>query len=177
MTPITWALLAALLAALALAYLLWRGARRGQEMAGVRAQEVVYQDTADREEARPLYAPHYGLAGKPDYLLRRKEGLIPVEIKPSRRADKLFASDVMQLAAYCLLVEEASGQAPPYGLLRYGRRTFRVAYSTRLKEALLSTLAAMRRDAARRDVRRSHHDPERCRHCGQREHCRDRLVT
>lgn len=176
MTPITWALLAALLAALALAYLLWRGARRGQGITGVRAEEVVYQDTAGHEEARPLYAPRYGLAGKPDYLLRHKGALIPVEVKPSRRASKPFDADLMQLAAYCLLVEETSGQAPPYGLLRYRERTFRVPYTAQLRESLLSTLAAMRRDAGRRDVGRSHHDPDRCRHCGQREHCRYRLV-
>jgi hypothetical protein len=107
----------ALAVVLALAYLLWRGAQGGQAPDGHARREVVYQDTADREASRPLYAARYGLAGKPDYILRRREGLIPVEVKPGRRAHSPFQADVMQLAAYCLLVEESSGQAPPYGLL------------------------------------------------------------
>ena len=44
----------------------------------------------------------------------------------------------MQLAAYCLLVEETIGAAPPYGLLRYAERTFRLDYTQQaLSENLL----------------------------------------
>lgn len=166
----------ALAVVLALAYLLWRGAQGGQRLTGMRAREVVYQDTADREASRPLYAARYGLAGKPDYILRRREGLIPVEVKPGRRAHSPFQADVMQLAAYCLLVEESSGQAPPYGLLRYQEHTFQIRYTAELRRTLLATLEAMRRDGEARTVRRSHHDPERCRHCGQQANCDQSLA-
>ena len=72
---------------------------------------------AGRELARPLYARRYGLTGKPDYLIERGGAQIPVEVKPGRRAQQPYDSDLMQLAAYCALVEETSGRAPPYGLL------------------------------------------------------------
>jgi len=164
-----------LLAALA-ALLLWRLARAGRARSGLPRGEIVYGDTGEWMAAESLFAPRYRLTGKPDYLVRNADGLVPVEVKPGRRAAEPYEADIMQLAAYCLLVQATRGERPPYGLLRYEGRTFRIAYDATLENALFDTLDAMRADAQRSDVPRSHTDPVRCRYCGLREDCHQSLV-
>jgi CRISPR-associated exonuclease Cas4 len=131
---------------------------------------------AGRTLQRPLYARRYGLTGKPDYLLERGGATIPVEVKPGRRSPRPYDSDLMQLAAYCLLVEESTGAAPPYGLLRYADATFRLTYSEAVRDELLATLEAMRDLLEADDAERSHDDPRRCAGCGFRASCEDSLA-
>lgn len=131
---------------------------------------------AGRALQRPLYARRYGLTGKPDYLIERGGASIPVEVKPGRRAPRPYDSDLMQLAAYCLLVEETTGRAPPYGLLRYAEATFRLAYTEAVRERLLATLDDMRDLLGADDAARSHDEPRRCLGCGFRAVCEDSLA-
>lgn len=170
------ALLAFGLLTLVAALLLWWRARVGQARSGLPRGEVIYSDTGEWMEAEPLFAPRYRLAGKPDYLIRSGRSLVPVEIKPGRRAAEPYASDILQLAAYCLLVQEAFGERPAHGVLRYKDRTFRIPYDHRLEAALLETLDDMRSDMQRADVARSHADPMRCSACGLRADCHQALV-
>ncbi|NLG27226.1 MAG: Dna2/Cas4 domain-containing protein [Chloroflexi bacterium] len=172
----SWALLALGLAALLLALLLWWRAREGRTASGLPAGEIVSSDMGDWVTAKPLFSARYRLAGKPDYLVETKEGLVPVEVKPGRRAPEPYDADVLQLAAYCLLVEEASGRRPSHGLLRYADRTFRIPYDLALEAALHDTLDAMRTDARCADVPRSHADASRCRFCGLRADCGQSLL-
>lgn len=129
-----------------------------------------------RELERPLTSRRLGLTGKPDYLVERGGRLIPVEVKPGRRARQPYDSDLMQLAAYCALVEETSGSAPPYGLLRYAEATFRLDYTPAVRERLLATLDAMHDLLDADDAARSHADPRRCAGCGFRTICEDSLA-
>src|SRR5262245_42274602 len=137
---------------------------------------VLAQDTYGRELNKPLFARRIGLTGKPDYLLDIRGSTIPVEVKPGRRAARPYESDLMQLAAYCLLIEETRGAAPPYGLLRYAERTFRLDYTPRVRDELLMLLDEMRDELAQPNCSRSHDDPRRCRGCGFFEQCDDALV-
>jgi CRISPR-associated exonuclease Cas4 len=125
---------------------------------------------------RALVSRRYGLTGKPDYLIDRGGASIPVEVKPGRRASQPYDSDLMQLAAYCLLVEETTGRAPPYGLLRYAEATFRLDYTPALRERLLDILDEMHELLEADDAERSHDDPRRCAGCGFRSSCVDTLV-
>ncbi|MBV9791275.1 MAG: Dna2/Cas4 domain-containing protein, partial [Chloroflexi bacterium] len=93
-----------------------------------------------RQADEPLVSQRYGLVGKPDYVLETRGGLIPVEVKPSRRAAAPYESDLMQLAAYCLLIEDTTGRAPSYGLLRYAEQTFKLPYTPALRSGLLALL-------------------------------------
>ena len=167
-------LLALALALLALAYSLARRARQTRQRSGLPQGRLVYADTGDwAAVSRPYFSQRYGLTGKPDYLVETPQGLVPVEVKrtsspPDGRA---YASHAMQLAAYCLLVEEAHGQVPPHGLIRYADATVQIDYTPDLRAELLSTLEQMRRDRGQRAVRRSHEDPGRCRACGVRHAC------
>jgi CRISPR-associated exonuclease Cas4 len=125
---------------------------------------------------RPLVAARYGLVGKPDYLIERGGAMIPVEVKPGRQAPHPYPSDLMQLAAYCLLVEATTGHAPPYGYLRYANATFRLVYTPAVRRRLVALLAEMRELLDADDVARSHDDPRRCAGCGFRAVCDDALV-
>lgn len=159
---------------LSLLMLFW-GLRMRQQT-GLPWAPVVYRDTGGRIPERPLMARKLGLVGKPDYLLELRGQIIPVEVKPGRYATQPYESDLMQLAAYCVLVEETSGQAPPYGLLRYAERTFRMDYTDRVRDELLDILDEMRSTLDAEDCMRSHDQAMRCTGCGFRELCEDALI-
>jgi CRISPR-associated exonuclease Cas4 len=138
---------------------------------------VSYQDTGGHAPEKPLVARRLGLAGRPDYLLEQRGATIPVEVKPGRLAAAPYDSDLMQLAAYCVLVEETTGSAPPYGLLRYAEHTFRLDYTPRVRDELLATLDEMRGALALPDCPRSHDEARRCRACGFFQQCDEALGT
>lgn len=161
---------------LALAGLLLLGALRLRRSIGIPWTRIRAADTGNwRPLAAPLRSRRYALVGKPDYVLDTRDGTVPVEVKPSRRAAAPYESDVLQLAAYCLLLEDTEGQPPRYGLLRYAERTFRIPYTPQLRARLLATLDDMRLDAATDEVDRSHEQAARCRSCGFWDTCDQRL--
>ena len=173
--PMALSLSVAVLLLAAGLFLLW-SARGKRRQTGVPMGRVVYDDTGAWQECpRPLYSRRYLLAGKPDYIVAQGEDLIPVEVKPRRTAAKPYLSDVLQLAAYCLLIEDNFDRAPPYGILKYATATFPVEYTPQLRRQLLVAMESMRDDLDTTEVAPSHNHPGRCRACGYREHCRVRL--
>ncbi|OJV94688.1 MAG: hypothetical protein BGO39_23500 [Chloroflexi bacterium 54-19] len=144
--PLGGLLLLAGLIILAGAVWLARRSWLGQQASGLPAKvSVVYSDSGAWEKvAEPLFSATYGLTGKPDYVLQTKKGLVPVELKPTRQAAQPYESDIMQLAAYCLLLEDAWQEQPPYGLLRYQEKTFRIDWTAELRQDLLDLLDEMR---------------------------------
>jgi CRISPR-associated exonuclease Cas4 len=133
---------------------------------------VVYSDTGGWEKVeKPLFSRRYLLTGKPDYLVDGDGARIPIEVKPNRVASQPRMSDTLQLAAYGLLVEEAFGTPPPYGLLKYRDTVFRVEFTQELRAQLLQVLNEMQGNLSAEDVARSHGDPDRCRACGYRAEC------
>src|SRR5512142_3110145 len=155
--------------------LLWQSNRQ-RKQAGLPGGRVVYTDTrAWGPVEKPLYDHGLGLTGKPDYLVDQGGQLIPVEVKSGRTPEAPYDSHIYQVAAYCLLVEKTYGKRPAYGLIHYPQRDFAVDYTPELESALLEQLAEMRRDDVRRDVPRSHEDAARCRGCGFRKVCDQKL--
>ena len=156
---------------------LWLGARQRKRL-GLPAGRVVYSDTGIRRELeKPLYDGDLGLTGRPDYLIEQNGFIVPVEVKSARAPRVPYDSHVLQLAAYCLLVERQMGQRAPYGLLRYADRTIRIDFTHDLRERLLDLLAEIRRAERRRGLPdRSHQSAARCRACGFREICDQRLA-
>jgi CRISPR-associated exonuclease Cas4 len=170
-----WLRIALCLAVLGLVLLIYSGRQR--VTAGLPAGQVVYADTGAWQRCeQPLFSPRYGLSGKPDYLVAERGRIVPVEVKPGRKAASPYAGDILQLAAYCLLAEEEYGHRPQYGYLKYHEQLFRIEYSSELRQRLLYELEGMRRAFRARDVPPSHDEPQRCLHCGQREHCARRLA-
>ncbi len=169
-------LLAIVLVLLALALLLL--ARKLRQDSGAPAGEIIYTDAGDwQRDQRPLFSRRHRLTGKPDYLVRHGKEIIPVEVKSTRlRGRKPYHSHKMQLAAYCLLVEDAMAVRPPYGILKYADAAIKIAYTDALRTELLTTLAAMRQSQNARDIPRSHNDSRRCRFCGYRRACGQSLA-
>jgi CRISPR-associated exonuclease Cas4 len=155
----------------------WLG-RRSQAEAGLPIGRVIYSDTSSwRSLEKPMFSQIHRLAGKPDYLVQQGREIIPVEVKSSQApADGPRRSHVLQLAAYCVLVEETYRQRPKYGIVKYADRMFAVDYTEALHTALLDVIAAMRDDLAHGTAQRSHDEAARCASCGYRHACRERLA-
>jgi CRISPR-associated exonuclease Cas4 len=160
------------LAAATLILALRTRARTGLPWAPILANDA----GAGRGLERPLVARRYDLSGKPDYIIEQRGRQIPVEVKPGRHAAQPYDSDLMQLAAYCLLIEETSGHAPPYGILRYAEASFRLSYTAEVRAELLDILDEMRELLGAEDADRSHSDPRRCAGCGFAEQCEESLA-
>ncbi len=113
--------------------------------------------------SRTFRSERFRLAGRPDLLRRRRDGaLVPVELK-SRLAPAAgpYASHRLQLAAYCLLVEEETGRSPPFGVLRYADREFAVPWDRAARAELL----AVREELARPYDGRASPAPAKCAGC------------
>jgi CRISPR-associated exonuclease Cas4 len=133
---------------------------------------IVYSDTgAWKKVERPLFSSRYLLTGKPDYIVDVGDGRIPIEVKPNREAEEPWIPDVVQLAAYGLLLEETFGAWPPYGLLKYRVPTFRVEFTPELHAQVVEVMREMRSDLTAEDVARSHAEAQRCHACGYRAEC------
>jgi CRISPR-associated exonuclease Cas4 len=171
---LAWAVILgiALIGAASLA-LVW--AARLRNATGLPGGSIVSQDTGREERGQPLFSPRYGLTGTPDYVIRTTRGLVPVEVKPGRKEAEPHESHLLQVLAYCLLLEEAEGKRPPYGLLRYSSDSFKVDYNPQTRAYLLSVMDEMRRAADEPDVHRSHDQAQRCRACGYRSVCEESL--
>ncbi len=174
------AIFAILIFLLALALFFY--ARRLRVDAGLPAGEVVYSDTGAWETVeKPLLSRRYGLVGKPDYLVRvtqdGRQLTVPVEVKSRTRPRTTPESHILQLAAYCLLVEDIFKQRPPYGLLHYADATLQIPFDEELRRAVLDTAEEIRLARKAPDVHRQHEYPSRCRGCGYRHGCGQEALT
>ena len=165
-----------LLAALVL-WVSWR--MRAQS--GLPQGRVIYSDTgAWQPNQQALFSKAYGLTGKPDYLVEQgrsgnRSMIIPVEVKSAKAPPQPRAGHVLQLAAYCLLVEEHYQVRPSHGIIQYADHQFAIDYTPALERELLAVMAAMRADLANGDAERNHDEAWRCAGCGVREQCELRI--
>ncbi|MBT3189080.1 MAG: CRISPR-associated protein Cas4 [Anaerolineae bacterium] len=157
-------------------FLFWQSNRQ-RRRTGLPGGRVIYTDTGQwgRVE-KPLYDASMRLTGRPDYLVERNGKIIPIEVKSGKAPDAPYDSHIYQLASYCLLVHKTMGKRPPYGIIHYSNRDFAVDYTPALEAALLDILAEMRRDDRRKEVACSHSSASRCRGCGYRKICDQRLA-
>ena len=125
-----------------------------------------------------LVSHRHGLTGKPDYISREGEELIPVEQK-SRVISSAgpYEGEILQLAAYCLLVEGRFGKPVRRGQLLYQNRSMDVLFDEQLRARLLDAVAELKSAEVMSNVPRSHNSPARCRGCGFRRACRDSLAS
>lgn len=165
-----------LLALAALFYLLSQSKNR---QSGLPKGKVVYADN-DQWQAvpSPLYDPQLKLTGKPDYVVALRDGTqVPVEVKSGTAPREPYQSHLMQLAAYCWLVERNTGSRPPYGLLHYKDKTYQVEYTEELETELVELIDEIRQAEACPDgPGRSHQEAIRCRRCGYRNSCDESML-
>lgn len=117
-----------------------------------------------------LRSRRFRISGRPDELRILSDGRwVPIEVK-SRRSPRSGppGSHQMQVAAYCLLVEETTGRSPPFGILLYGDGgEFRIAWSPDLRQRLLD----LRHELARPYDGRATPSIGRCSRCTWRGSC------
>ncbi len=150
-------------------------ARERRRSLDVMVGEVKYVDVAKKTPPM-LVSEKYRLRGRPDYILDIDGDEIPVEVKTGRVPKGPFFSHILQIVAYCLLLEEMNGNPPPYGIVKYSGTEFEVEYDESLKELLTGKLDDMRLSLENEDVHRNHNREGKCRHCSRRELCPETLV-
>jgi len=142
---------------------------------GVPYHRAIYQDTREAPGAL-LSARSLPLRGKPDILIDEGHAIIPVELKTGRTPAIPYPGHVLQVLAYCLLVDEHYHVRPTHGIIRYPARDVMVPY-TAAEEQRVRALVWEMRDAQRAgaEQHRSHRQPGRCAACGFRARCREAL--
>jgi CRISPR-associated exonuclease Cas4 len=160
--------------------ILWL-ARRNRAATGLPAGRLVYADTTRwRPVERPLFSHVQRLTGRPDYLVQRRRDLIPVEVKSGHAPPGgPYTSHMLQLAAYCLLVEETYGRCPSHGIILYTEdadQVYEIDYTPALEEELLTVLDEMRLALSAGSAPRDHNQVARCQACGYRYACDQSLA-
>ncbi len=132
---------------------------------GLPPGELVYEDADGQGET--LHSEQYPLIGKPDYIVKQADGrLIPIELKLSvQNVAAPYSNHVMQIAAYCLLLEEYTELPPTHGILRYADRDFTVDYTPTLRKKVLRLLEEMQRSTEQQPPALQKQRVAKCRVC------------
>jgi CRISPR-associated exonuclease Cas4 len=155
-----------------IAIVFFKLASRRRKQAGIPAGRVIYSDNSQWGKVeKPLYDPELRLTGKPDYLVKVGDQVIPVEVKSRKAPRAPHDSHIYQLAAYCLLVQHEFGTRPTHGILHYSDRTFAIDFTPDLEDSIRTVIQEMQKRTARSRVDRSHEDGKRCQNCGYRSTC------
>jgi len=157
------------------AVLLLAWSARLRHQSGLPRGQVLQSDMDEARRGAPLISYRYGLTGTPDYIVDTPNGPVPVEVKPTRTDSEPRESHLLQVLAYCLLLEEQGGKRPPHGLLRYSTETFKVDYNAQTKQHIVSVIEEMREAAEQHEVHRSHDISAKCRMCAYRTVCDEAL--
>jgi CRISPR-associated exonuclease Cas4 len=110
---------------------------------GLPAGDLVYEDADGQGE--PLTSDQYPLVGKPDYIIQLDDGrMVPVELKLNvHDATAPYSNHIVQIAAYCLILENYADVLPTHGMLRYADREFTVEYTPALRRKVIRLLHLM----------------------------------
>lgn len=168
-----WLIAVLLCAAILLIYY----AGRMRKQSGIPGGKIIYSDVKmwGKPLEKPLFDGSIGLVGKPDYLIEQNGMVIPVEVKSCRPPEAPYDSHIFQLAAYCLLVEKVYQIRPPHGLIHYPGRTFSIEFTPDLREKTLSLISEMHQKERSSNIPRSHEEAARCRSCGFKSQCDQRI--
>jgi|GEM_PF-233512 len=141
---------------------------------GILEGRIVYTDLD--KPAEPLFSEQLRLTGKPDFIVKFKGQYIPIEVKTGI-TDSPYRNHVMQLAAYCLLVEEKYNEVTPFGVLVYGGgRQFRIPFEAYLRSQMITIMEEMRTKLATGIIRRNHNLIAKCQYCSMRVHCSQKIA-
>ena len=162
--------------AIVLALLFFWLSSRSRRKTGIPAGEVFYQDLVGQPfAAHDLRSLELGISGKPDCLIRTADGIVPVELKKSKRPPargEVYPNHMIQNLAYCALVEEQMKERVPYGLVIYaGQQVRRVEFTDSNRKWLMDTIAAVQAARLANQANRNHNQRGRCSGCGVRDNC------
>ena len=132
---------------------------------GLPSGDLVYEDADGQGEI--LYSDQVPLIGKPDYIVKLANGqLVPIELKPSvQDATTPYSNHVMQVAAYCLILEDYSEVPPTYGIVRYANGDFTIDYTPTLRKKVIRLLTEMQSCSERQRPQLVRQKVTKCRSC------------
>src|SRR5260370_42335457 len=138
---------------------------------GLPEGDLVY-DVADGQ-GETLSSSIYPLAGKPDYVVKLPDGrLVPVELKLNvHDATAPHSNHTIQVAAYCLILEDYFVQAPTHGILRYADREFTLEYTSALRKKVIRLLTEMAKCSEQQPPPLSSHRASKCLTCTSQPIC------
>lgn len=136
--------------------------------------EIKYVDMGDSDLMR---SEEHGISGRPDYVLVVEGYQIPVEEKTGRSPRGPLFSHILQVAAYCLLLEESTGRHVPYGILKYGpNQQHIIEFDDTLRRMLLEKVLEMRSVIDGKPVHRNHKRVNKCTNCSRQQICPESLA-
>jgi len=140
----------------------------------IQTGKITYSDL--NKPAKPFFSRRYKIAGKPDYIIKKNNTYIPVELKNSRQ-NQPQKNHIYQLAAYCQLLEENYGDFVPYGVLVYNNtHQYKIPFDPKIRFDLETTLKKMRGLLNNKKVKRNHNEPNKCINCSMKNYCYDKLI-
>lgn len=135
----------------------------------------VYQDM--QNPGKVLTSHRWGLTGKPDKIIKKRNRLVIYEYKNSR-AEKPRRGHLLQIGAYFLILEEVyPNHIVDYAILKYRDHTYRIENSQKLREDVIKAADMMRQIASVEGYPvRNHSNPGRCFKCPFKTNCSQSLI-
>ena len=135
--------------------------------------KITYSDL--NKPAKAFFSKKYMLTGKPDYIIKSKNKLVPVEVKTGKN-NQPKKNHIYQLAAYCHLLEENYGGFIPYGILIYNKSAqYKIPFDPKMRYELENTIQKMRQQMITGNITLNHNSYQKCINCSMREYCNSKL--
>lgn len=128
------------------------------------------------DEHPVLYSSDGLFSGKPDFIVEEDGNIIPCEFKSGRKPAGPLFSHIMQLSAYCRLVEDNYGTRPDFGYIYYGSEKHAIDFDDDLERLLVSKAGEMKACIEAGAAHRNHRRAGKCAGCSRREACPERLA-
>lgn len=135
--------------------------------------KITYSDM--NRPAKPFFSKQYRITGKPDYIIKKNDQYIPIEIKTGSYKQP-HKNHILQLATYCQLIEENYRSFVPYGIIIYQDSDFKIPFNPSLRFELESVVRKMRLSLKNETVAMNHSDPGKCRFCSMSKYCTNKLI-
>ncbi len=124
--------------------------------------------------ANDIISENYKLIGKPDYIIKNIDYYIPIELKTGRTPRGPLFSHIIQVCAYCLLVEDNYKQKS-YGLLYYPETNYKINFTDELKNTVLKIMEDIHNCKKTKIAHRNHAKVTKCKNCARRNICPEKL--
>ena len=121
-----------------------------------------------------MFSPRLYLTGKPDYIVKNNKTYLPIEIKSGQYHHPQF-HHILQLAAYCALIEDSYNTFVPQGVLVYPTGQHMIQFTPSLRFQLEKILQEMKANTRHHQVTRNHNTREKCKACSLQQYCPDKL--
>jgi len=135
--------------------------------------KITYSDL--NAPAKALFSKRYRLTGKPDYIVKKNNQYIPIELKSGSHPNPQ-KNNIFQLATYCQLLEDNYRVFVPYGIIVYNNSDYKIPFDPRLRFELESIIKKMRVTLKNGNVKLNHNDPAKCRFCSMKDYCKNKLI-